>query len=249
MPNTKIALLTDLHLDLQNTTVNGCDTKTNFINSFQCISNEQPDFLIINGDICNSVGNLDTYIWLKEQLDNIAVSYHVLPGNHDDTNLIDKVFGKDAYTNQNYRKITVKENEILCLDSSLGYISNEQWDWLEESVRLMTSRHIILFMHHPPIIAFSKHMESKYAFTEMRRFEQLAFRYSDKHFYVFAGHYHMERTIIKDNITLFITPSLYVQIHPDHMEFTSYNQPIAGRSIFLNNNCLIHTNIFQIPLA
>lgn len=50
-----------------------------------------------------------------------------------------------------------------------------------------SEEHVIICMHHPPLRSNSKHMEPKYMFTQMERFEKLCVGFPDKLFYVFAG--------------------------------------------------------------
>lgn len=56
----------------------------------------------------------------------------------------------------------------------------------------------------------------------------------------------MERTIIKNNITLFITPSTFVQIDPDSFEFRKLGDSFGYREIWITEGQCYYTNVIYI---
>ena len=101
---------------------------------------------------------------------------------------------------------------------------------------------VTIFMHHPPMLACAKHMETKYAFQQMEAFQTFCAAFQDKKFHIFTGHYHLERTIAKGNITTYISPSTYLQIHPDYEDFRIFHDRIGYREIMWTEQTLV-TNV------
>lgn len=228
----QICQITDLHVEEDKQWVSGVDTYGNFLKVIDLIRSKPFDLLIISGDLCNTKGMASTYIGLKVKLDALPFPYLVLPGNHDDATLMAKSFELNylSDTKELYGLHHLNGEDIICLDSSLAVFSENQWNWLEDQIK-KCGHNVLIVMHHPPMASGVKHLEPKYAFTQMDRFMDLCHKYVDKQFQVFCGHYHTERTITTNNLQVFITPSTFLQIDPDQETLTTIKDWIAYRSI------------------
>ncbi len=241
-----ISLLTDLHIDVEGFLFHGINARTNFVSVLHEAVCQKPDLIILAGDLCNKVGDLEIYQWIKRHMDATGIPYYCIPGNHDDASLMKKVFYQAEFGTEN-ELYYVKEwngHSLIFLDTSQAKMSDRQYIWLKEKVQ-ESQKDVLIFMHHPPVLAGSKHMEPKYAFQQMDAFQAMCSEFGDKCFTLFTGHYHLERTIQKGNMTTFISPSTYLQIHPDFDDFRLYHNRIGYREILLDSQGLI-TNVVYL---
>ena len=243
----KICLITDIHIDAPGELPIGLDTRLQFVQTIQKIKEKKYDFMIVAGDLCHKTGIKETYLWIKSLLDETSIPYCVIPGNHDTSPVLAEVFGLDGelLDEELYYDRKFVDGNVIFLDTSKGMMSDTQFKWLEEKIE-SSPETVTICMHHPPLISHSNHMEPTYMFSQMERFENLCSKYSDKKFQIFCGHYHMERTIIKNNITLFITPSTFVQIDPDSFEFRKLGDSFGYREIWITEGQCYYTNVVYI---
>lgn len=243
----KICLITDLHIDLFGERPNGLDTRWQFIRTIQKIKEKSYDLMIVAGDLCHKTGVKEIYDWIRLQLDETSIPYHVISGNHDASVLLADSFDlfKNLIEEELYYQQGYPDANIIFLDTSRGMMSDKQFIWLEEKIESL-SETVIICMHHPPLLAGCNHMEPTYMFTQMQRFEALCLKYPAKQFQIFCGHYHLERTIIKQNITVFITPSTFIQIDPDCFEFKKGGDYFGYREIYINEGKCNYTNVIYV---
>lgn len=242
----KICLITDLHIDAEGFTFNGINARTNFTNVLNDVVIKNPALIVLAGDLCNITGNIEIYQWVKLQMDLAGIPYCCIAGNHDNASMMVEVFHDEVFDSGN-ELFYVKDihcHTFIFLDTSVGRMSDRQYEWLTDVVSSL-KEDIIIFMHHPPILAMAKHMEPRYAFQQMETFQSFCTGFQHKKFHIFTGHYHFERTISKGNITTYISPSTYLQIDPDHEEFKIFNGKIGYREIHLTENCVI-TNVIYL---
>ncbi|MFZ1456229.1 MAG: metallophosphoesterase [Saprospiraceae bacterium] len=246
----KIGFITDLHIDNEGILPFDVDVRLRIQRVISYLKNKNYDLIIFGGDLCNIEGNIEIYEWLKKQMDEVDVSYHIIAGNHDDTTLMADVFGIQHLVTENelyYHLSFVNTGDIYFLDTSKGSMSDQQYLWLEDKIINHIHDDIVICMHHPPVLAGSKHMEPKYFFTQSERFKSLCDRNPLKRFIIFSGHYHMARTVFQDNITLFISPATSVQIDPNSEEFLIRDTINFGyREIFYNNHTVNMTNVVYL---
>lgn len=245
----RIVFVTDLHIGLESDLPRGIDTRKNFTCFLEELKARKPEYLIIGGDLCFMNPEVAVYGWIKEKLDATGIPFFIIPGNHDDPEMIAKIFpgvtlsaSKEIFYAKRF-----KYNNILFLDSSPGKLSEDQFKWLEDQIRLSGHKNIFLVIHHPPILSHSLHMDSAYAFQQADRFVRTCQATPKKNYYIFSGHYHIERYINHGNINVFITPSLFVQIDPDQEKFVPFaSQGIGYREIVFNSDEKWYTNVLYL---
>jgi 3',5'-cyclic-AMP phosphodiesterase len=242
----KIGLITDLHIDDEGILPLNIDTRANFQRILEKVVSKNYDLLVIAGDICNKTGNEAIYQWVRYQLDGTAIPYLAISGNHDTSTLLAEVFDwkNRLQHDELYFTYELDENNLIFLDTSKGNMSEHQWEWLNQVIKTI-EKEVFIFMHHPPLMVGSLHMEPRYSFTQIERFESFCRTYPQHNFNVFTGHFHIERSIVKENLQVFITPSTFFQIDPDCADFRISNSYIGFReiNIFLEkdfNTCVIY---------
>ena len=88
----KIIQVTDLHIGGSEELPFGIDVRTNFKTILDAVVKIQHDLLVITGDLCYDDGDRKVYRWIKDQLEQYRLNYVVLPGNHDDTEMMVEEF-------------------------------------------------------------------------------------------------------------------------------------------------------------
>lgn len=133
-------------------------------NLAQCVDhinqhNPKPDVVLVTGDITHS-GQSEEFTHAAELLNPLKMPFYVIPGNHDDRDLLRSIFDKRVCLVESAPKIDyVIENEelrLIALDSTRagnpgGEITLAQAQWLNEKLTEEPSQPTLVFMHHPPI--------------------------------------------------------------------------------------------------
>lgn len=219
MTTLKIAHITDIHIaPREGELLEGIDVQKNFLNAMDAICAARPDCIILGGDLAED-GDPGSYQWIKTQLDRIGITYHIMAGNHDRIENLNSTFGlmdrqdRDSW----YFGLEKKGRRIFCLDTSSNFLPEHQLDRLEADIGNRRDE-VLLFIHHPPIMCDCLFMDKNYplknwqeAFRRLRSIPQIK--------NIVCGHYHTEKTIQSSGITIFLTPSTYVQISQDNRDF------------------------------
>ena len=237
----KIIQITDLHIGQEGENTYGVDVRQNFTSILEAVKKEQPDLLVITGDLCLTIGHSATYEWIKQYLDSLNIAYEVISGNHDDARLLATVFGKTAHLHgtELFFKKRIGLKTCLFLDSSIGEISDNQLLWIGKELREL-QEDVLIFMHHPPVVGGVVFMEKNYAMRGREQFQSVLFNY-EYGITVFCGHYHVEKTICRQNLTVHITPSTYVQIDDKAEQFQVDHYRIALREIDIEKYAVLST--------
>jgi Icc protein len=227
----RIIQITDSHIGREGEDTHGVDVRANFLRILEYAISHQPDYLVFTGDLCFKSGDESIYQWVKNQLGDLNIPRFFLSGNHDDSHLLAHSLGishflkgKEVYYSQKW-----EDRDLLFLDSSSGWISEKQLNWVETQLE-KASGDVLLFIHHPLLLANVPFMDGKYPLQNMRDLQDRLFRYPEP-VHVFCGHYHVEKVIQKKNITQYITPSCFFQLHPFQEEFRIDHYRIGLRLI------------------
>lgn len=226
----KIVQLTDLHVGLPGENTYGVDVRENFRRLLAAIQSQEPDALIISGDLSYSVGLSEIYHWIKSMLDAQGLPYYLIPGNHDDVAKLSEAFGLAPYLQQGelYYQLDLEE-PMLLLDTTTGIVSPRQLAWLRDRLQQL-DRELIVFMHHPPLLAGVPYMDDKYALQNWRDVLNIFTAYPHR-LNVFCGHYHVHKTVSIHNTNVHLTPSCFFQIDWRSDAFQVHHQRIGYRWI------------------
>ncbi|PNT87805.1 phosphodiesterase [Coxiella burnetii] len=192
----KIAQVSDLHLTSEN-----CETSrgrySNAMNVFSAISlSGQHDMIFITGDISDDYTE-NSYKQLLEMLKKLTCRVFVIPGNHDDVNLMNKIipekylFSPETVTSFNTFDFlfvnTVVNGEIhgLLTDQDLSLLQNH----LENS----GNKKKCIIMHHNPI-PLNRKIYDKYMLLNYQDFLRIICLYDNVKLVIF-GHVHNDYTI------------------------------------------------------
>lgn len=239
----KIIFITDLHIDTEGKILSGRDTREQLLRVLKHISQSTFDSIILGGDLCNITGDINIYKWIKDQFSAYNLKVNPISGNHDTSTLMAEAFNLNNYFVNDALYYNIKVGDIPCilLDTSTGMMDSGQWVWLENQV-YKSGKNIYIFMHHPPVICNSQHMEPKHKFKEMERFTELCQRFKDKTFHIFSGHYHLEKTVVSHNMIVYVSPSSFIQIDPASEEFRIMHPYFGYRIILISNGDTVNTH-------
>ncbi len=215
----RIIQITDLHIaKVGASTILDIDVWQKFKSVLAEAKKMEPDLLVVTGDLCYQSGETSIYQWIKKDLDDSELNYQVIAGNHDDAALMATVFDLPLQkkTGECYYEKRYESGKILFLDSAKAVLSQDQWDWfykeLAEEIPMM------IFIHHPPLLAQTPFMDNNYCFQQAAQFAEALAQKSDI-IPVFCGHYHTERMVSAAQFNVFITPSTMAQIDPENPEY------------------------------
>ncbi len=210
----RIFQLTDLHLTREGQQT---DFRVDIRQRFQTLLNiirwEKPDYLMITGDVCYEVAESEVYHWAKTLLDELKIPYSMLSGNHDESVMMAEAFGLQdllLHESELFYHLQLGNWDCICLDSSVGSLSHLQSGWLQQQFRHMEGE-VIVFMHHPPLKAGVPFMDTNYAMQNTAPLLNVFFNHPHA-VHLYCGHYHVEKTLRLQNLTVNITPSLYFQL-------------------------------------
>jgi Icc protein len=240
----RIIQLTDLHLGREGDDSHGVDVRKNFLNLLEKIPAYDADELIITGDLCLNKGDATVYKWIYEQLEPLGLPVRVISGNHDESSLLAKAFGLKPFLRRKelFYLRTETPVPIFYLDTAKGRVSKQQLSWLEEEIPKCIDP-IILFMHHPPLLAGVPYMDRKYALKNREDLQQILLTHSDL-IHIYCGHYHVEKLLSYYNLLVHITPSTYFQMNQFQEDFAIDHHRIGFRVIDLLPNQIRSTVVY-----
>lgn len=201
---TKIAHITDSHLDEEFPIRYGVQTRKHFDTVIKDIKNENISEIICTGDIGESQG----LAYFFDQLKSYSLS--ITLGNHDRFVQISKYYTKGLHKESQkiYSSIEKGNHKYIYLDSSAGIIDKEQLYWFQ--TELISSKPILVFLHHP-IIGLNLKAD-KIGRLKNRNEVLSIIENSQNKISLFCGHYHTESSIVYKNIEQYITPAISFQI-------------------------------------
>jgi len=200
----KIAQITDLHLEEECSSNNGIAIRNRLKTILNDIEKEAITEIVCTGDI----GEKEGISYFFEQLKTTSLS--ITLGNHDSFTEVSKYFSDGAhYITQKLYSSSEKEYfKFIYLDSSKGKIDQKQLLWLKE--QLLSSKPIVIFLHHP-VLGLNLKVDEIGRLKNRNEVVHLL-ENSSKKITIFCGHYHMENTLMHKNITQHITPAVSFQM-------------------------------------
>jgi Icc protein len=172
------------------------------------IANERDSFAIVGGDIV-AQDRENRYLFFFKKLAEVRgkTPIYFVPGNHD-------VYEKgnqynlrnfETYCGPDHYWFSWNNTAFVVLNDAQSTISNDQFRWLETTLRKLrgTFTHLFVFMHVPPI---DPRPGKNYCLPEPigKRFVQLMQRFSVD--YVFSGHIHCYFRKVINRVTYIVAP-------------------------------------------
>jgi Icc protein len=227
----KIAQITDIHIGPLNERYLGIDLRENFLRTLDDVVKNKPDYIILSGDLAYDMGEKESYVWVKSEMEKIDIPYRIMAGNHDSVSNMARVFDVKSKIKNGmlYYQDNLGGHPFLFLDSEPDLVAKEQLDWLLECDENL-DKQALLFIHHPPCLCAHQFMDRKYS---LRNIEELQDCLKQLHNIkaVFCGHYHFEKSIWLGDLAVYVCPATQMQISPDSEEFEVLSNKPGWRMI------------------
>lgn len=234
----KIGQISDPHIGENECLVQGIDVRKNFLAAYNSESMRDLDLLVLSGDLANEDAEPGAYSFIANLLKESKVPVCVIPGNHDDVEVMGKFFDLEGRVcdGKCYYRYDIGGRSIFFLDSADGTVSDKQLSWLESEAAKVEGE-ILLFVHHPPCYCNHKFMDMKYSMKNIHEVQAVLARIKNlKH--IFTGHYHFEKQVEIGNQIVYVTPSTQMQIDPNQSVFCLSSAAPGWRVIEWGENFL-----------
>lgn len=246
----EIAVLSDIHIPGGSASAEALQIRKNFIKVFDLAMKSSPHLVVIAGDLGQHKGCIDSYSWIKSTLERSALPYLIIPGNHDQGELMQQVFSPFTLENGKlYYQVQFGCWNFVFLDSSPDSVSSAQIDWMHRLMsRASADSNWALVMHHPPDKCGCRYMDGSYPLKDNEPLMGILNQYRQIS-HIFCGHYHIPKEIAFPwGTQLHLTPSTWFQIDEEEPEFTITDPNIGYREIVLDG-CSLATKAHMLPPA
>jgi len=257
--NFRIVQLTDCHLFADPTReLRGVHTWPRFLAACETIRNQFADLdcLVITGDIAHD-DQAATYDAVKRELGNFLGRTLIIPGNHDERQLLHRSFAEGCAWVGDRLTFTRQLGEwrLIGLDSQLtgegaGLVGDAQLDWLSEQLQAASSLNIMVFVHHPPIRVGSAWLDA-IGLRDTDKLLSLVREFANVRG-VICGHVHQECCQSIGATSVYTTPAIGPQFRPETVEPVIEDSPPGARLICLEpdghwTTQVLRFNIHQSP--
>lgn len=215
-----IVQISDTHLfGDKNRKINGSNSYLNLKNVLKHIlsSKEKLDLIILTGDISQDC-TFESYQNVANLLNKTGIKYYLLPGNHDDVDVINKVFDfnwvkdkVDYSFEHNGWLIYVVDTSHYPLDA--GKLTKDQLLNFKDKVNQHKSTPSLIFMHHHPVLINSSWMDNM-ILKDAREFNNIVKENSQIKAVLF-GHIHQVFEKNVNGIFYVSAPSTSFQVLPN----------------------------------
>ena len=236
-----IIQISDTHLfGDKNKKINGANSYVNLKNVLDHIAQlkEKPELIVVSGDLSQDC-TFESYQHLANLLNKLNIKYYLLPGNHDDLNVVNQVFDFNWLKGSVDYFLNFHNWFLYFIDTSMypedsGKITEEQFINFTKALEKNKNQPTMVFMHHHSIEINSPLMDQM-ILIEKEKFNNIIKENPQIHAVLF-GHIHQvfERKL---NDTLFLSsPATSYQILPQCNIFAVEKLTPGYRLIELNEN-------------
>ncbi len=213
----RIVQLTDPHLLTPGEELMGLDVGARFEAALQLATKLHPDAIFLTGDFCAHEPVAEVYRRLRRRLDGLRVPYFVTAGNHDDRRMMREAFPLPGCGDEALNQVVeLKGRAFLILDSSPGYVDDQQLDWLARALADYPGADIV--MHHPPLPLGIQFMDETYPLRDTDRLLALLTADGNRR-RIFCGHYHANCVVSHRNLEVMLCPPTSFFIDPSASGF------------------------------
>ena len=228
-----IAQITDTHIKPRGRLAYG-----NVLDSSSCLKNVVKhcnefnptiDLVFVTGDLTDS-GQLEEYEEFNKILRDLKIPWFVIPGNHDNKQILMNFFDEHEYLPRNEKFCNYVIDKypfvLIGLDTTVsgenyGEFCHERLRWLDINLKRYSNKPTLLFMHHPPFVTGIDGMDNQNLKNSSRFFEILRSYPQVKH--IACGHVHRATETVIDGVGISIAPN---GAHSVHLDINSKKPPM-----------------------
>ncbi|MBL6932137.1 MAG: phosphodiesterase [Rhodospirillales bacterium] len=222
-----IAQISDLHLRTDGQLLKGkVDTMAALEAAIEHLNalSPRPDLVLATGDLVNKA-HVQDYQIMRREFDRIKIPVFVIPGNHDDRDMMRRNFENLGYLPKNgaFLHYTLEDHplRLIALDTKRedhdgGEMCMDRLEWLEETLSAQPDRPTLIFMHHPPFKSGIGFMDKR-PFVNADKLETII-RRNSQIVGIVCGHMHRNISVAWGGTIACVAPSLVFQMT---MDFTT----------------------------
>ncbi|MEJ2310149.1 MAG: phosphodiesterase [Gammaproteobacteria bacterium] len=246
---TRLLQITDLHIrstPMSELMATDIDTDATLQAVLDEIHANEPagSIVVATGDLVQDPHE-SAYQRLKQRLNGSLNRYFLLPGNHDDPVLARKTLNRD--NSWCVGQHALDDWLMLFLDTSWeperpqGMLSKAELSRLERTLAVSGQRHVMLFLHHPPVPIGSPWMDA-IGLANAHELFAITDRYPQVKGMVF-GHIHQQFEASRRNVRMIGSPSTCIQFRPGTDAFEVDLLPPAYRWFELRQDGSFETGV------
>jgi len=244
---TMLVQLSDLHL-----CEDAAGPARRLEHAVRCVTALQPrpDAVLLSGDLVD-VASRVAYEQAHQLLAPLGLPLHVIPGNHDDRDLLRARFGPGPAPAGapvrfavNCGPLRLVGLDSTCPGSEAGVLPAEQLSWLEQTLAQEPETPTLLALHHPPVLTGVRSIDAIALAVEDRVALEAVVRRHPQVQAIACGHAHTTMTTTFAARPLLICPStnsaLQLDLRPrDDLPFAMAPQPLGFAVHALIDNRLV----------
>jgi len=204
------------------------------------------DFVLATGDLVHDETEAG-YNALAQALAGLGVPIYYLPGNHDDSNLMEKVLTN--VTQEGFYSFIQGKWCVVLLDSSVsgqveGCIPEPVLQQLHHELIRQSSRNVLIALHHHVVDVQSEWLD-RLNLTNNHAFLDVLAAHSNVKVVV-NGHIHQELHVEQSSILYLGAPSTCFQFKPLSDKPGIDDGPPGFRHIVLNDDGSVITKVYYV---
>jgi Icc protein len=216
MAMMRLVQITDIHYmaEAHQLLYDSFDTDRTLEGVLELVDSWQPDRIVITGDLSQQ-GDAASYHRLQKRLSRLTVPVDLMPGNHDHAATLAKVLvGNNLYRQP---MVNLGRWAAVYLDSSVdgqphGRLVEADLKQLDHCLEQAGDRHVLVFLHHPPLPVGSAWLDEMILTNPEPLFERILGTGVRA---VICGHVHQEFAGECQGLPVLTTPSTCFQVTPD----------------------------------
>ena len=241
--------ITDCHIfDSADKKLMGLNTRRSFeaVKAAVAGTGERHDLLLATGDLSQD-GSAASYRYLAQQFDDLAIPTFWLPGNHDESELIQRHFtGSSVHA---AKRVLAGAWQIVLLDSSIagevhGRVSDTELTFMDNALRQYPDRHTLICLHHQAIETGSEWIDLKGLLDADQLRSRMAQHGNIRA--VIWGHVHQESHKSVAGVEWMSAPSSCVQFEPGSRDFATSDESPGYRQITLHADGSLETAVRRV---
>lgn len=208
-----IIQITDTHL-FKNDNEEIVSVKSNqkFKEVMKKIEKDLPDYFFITGDVSQDE-TPESYQKMVDLIDELGVVTYWIPGNHDNLEIMQKIFNRSRYIEQ-IDYLTCSNWNFIFLHTKLdgktsGRLSEQELVKLDSLLKENKKPNIALIMHHHPIHVNTPLID-RFILQNRKHFWDIVDKYEQIKL-IMCGHVHGDYTVTRNQLTMESGPATCLQ--------------------------------------
>lgn len=204
------------------------------------------DRVLITGDLIQD-DSAEAYERFRDILSPLNLRMHCVPGNHDVRDLMQVICRRPPFSYCASEKI--RDWLLVGLDSCIsgeagGKVANKELDRFDEIVETTPAKHIMVFLHHPPVPLGSAWLDTvgmKNGAALLKRLQA-----ANRVRLLVFGHVHQPYDAEHNGIRIIGTPSTCRQFKPGSDKFAVDDRAPAYRRITLKTDGSMENDLIWV---